>query len=204
MRPAPHGARAGFTLAEIAVTIVIVTIALTLVLQGLVSSRSTAAHSNNRKVAMELALYTISRVEAGMFWEDLDGLTGNFEGTYAEEGYEAFRWELIIGDDEFRDREVEEDDPNSPYFDNLAHRRQQLAEDEAESGDTEDEAYPETGTTGGPFERVTIRVTFPKLTDLSNELVLERWVPLDQVFGQSDEEIAASDSGGQNSSGGGR
>jgi len=181
--------RAGFTLAEIAVTIVIVGIALTLVVQGLESSRAIAAQSNNRKVAMELALLTIGRVEAGLFWEDLDGLTGSFSGTYAEEGYPAFVWELSIGEDAVRDRERE--DGESAYFDNLAYRRYQEEERRSVSDAEREVAYPETGTTGGPFERVTITVTFPKLTNQSNELVLERWIPLDQVFGKSGEEAAA-------------
>jgi len=182
-------ARAGFTLAEVAVTLVIVGITLLLVMEGLNSSKMTAAQSNNRKIALELGLLTISRVECGQFWEELDGLTGSFTGTYAEEGYEAFQWELIIGDDEFTEYE-EQDGRDSPYFDSFAHRRYQQQEYEDDEN-LEEEAYGETGSTGGPYERVTIRVIYPKLTNQSNELVLERWIPLDQVFGRSDEQIAA-------------
>ena len=50
-----------------------------------------------------------------------------------------------------------------------------------------------------------MRVMYPKLTDQPNELVLERWIPLDQVFGRSDDEIAQElDSGGSDDGGGGR
>ena len=52
-------ARAGFTLAEVAVTLVIVAIGPTLVLQGLNTSKMSAAQTHNRKVARELALLTL-------------------------------------------------------------------------------------------------------------------------------------------------
>ena len=181
MKPAPHTRSGGFTLAEVAVTLVIVAMTLLLVMQALGSSKLIAAQGNNRKIATQLALLTIARVESGMFWEDLDGLTGSFTGTYAEEGYDAFSWELIIGDEEFADRERDQEE--SGYFDNYAHRRWRAAEDESFEDRAREDAYGQTGTTGGPFERVTVRVVFPKLTDQDNEYVIERWVPLEQVFG---------------------
>jgi len=191
----------GFTLAEVAVTLVIVGITLLLVMEGLNSSKMTAAQSNSRKIALELGLLTIARVECGQFWEELDGLQGSFSGTYAEEGYEAFQWELIIGDDEFT--EYDERNRESAYFDSYAHRRSQQQEYE-EDENLEQDAYGETGSTGGPYERVTIRVIYPKLIDQPNELVLERWIPLDQVFGKSDEQIDQQDSASESEGGDGR
>ena len=169
----------GFTLAEIAVTLIIVAMTLLLVMDGLNSSKITAANSSNRKIALDLALLMIGRVESGVFWDELDGLQGSVQGTFAEEGYEAFEWELAVGEDELSDY----DDDEGAYFDNFRYdryRERELREDDA--GD--DEAYAETGSTGGPYEIVKVRVVFPKLGDQSNEVVLERWVPLEQVFGR--------------------
>ena len=59
--------RSGFTLAEIAVTIVIVGIGLVLVLQGLNHSKMTAAHTRNMKLARELGHLTMGQVEAGIY-----------------------------------------------------------------------------------------------------------------------------------------
>jgi len=79
------------------VTLIVVGITLTLILQGLNTAKITAAHTHNRKVARELALYTLGEMEAGLFWEDLEVGDDQFYGTYAEQGYEAFEWEIIVG-----------------------------------------------------------------------------------------------------------
>ncbi len=181
--------RAGFILAEVAVTLVIVSFTLVLVLQGINVARSTAFNSHNRKAARELALLTLGKIESGLFWEDLDGDTGSFSGTYAEEGYEDFAWELSIGED----LPVQEDSRKGPYFDNYAYRRNLELEkkDSEESGD--DENPFGAGSTGGSYERVSVRVTFPGLGEGSNELVLERWIPLEQVYGSQTEDPDAKD-----------
>ena len=171
MKPRPNGARPGFTLDEVAITIVIVSVTLVLVLQGLNTAKVTAAHTHNRKVARELALLTLGEVEAGLYWEDLDGETASFSGTYAEEGYEEFFWEIFIGEE----LDSYEEDGDG-YFDSYAYRR------EIEEEEDEDSPFG-SGSTGGPYETVSVRVTFPRLAEQSNELVLERWIPLEQVYG---------------------
>ena len=194
----PKGtSRSGFTLAEIAITLLIVGFTLLMVLEGLESAKMSSAHAHNRKVALGLAQGTIADVEAGLYWEDLEGIKGTLDGNYADvdERYEVFYWELIIGDDELTDEE-EQDDDNS-YFDNYRHRRVQAEEnDELED---EDDAFNETGTTGGPYERVMVRVTFPQLSTLDNTLTIERWIPLSQVFGASPDAEPTDDdaSGGE-------
>ena len=42
------------------------------------------------------------------------------------------------------------------------------------------------------YEKVRIRVEFPKLAEYENEIVLERWIPWEQVYGP-DEEAAAEE-----------
>jgi prepilin-type N-terminal cleavage/methylation domain-containing protein len=191
--PRAHGARAGFTLAEVAVTLVIVGMTLLLVLEGLNSSRMTAAQAANRKTALELALVTLGRLESGLYWEELDGLGGTLDGSYAEEGYEEFYWEMVVGDDELA--ATEEEDEEGGYFDSFAHRRERQREEEYED-DEEDTPFGDTGSSGGPYERVKLRVTFPELTGQSNELVLERWIPLLQVFGRGDDWLPPVADGG--------
>jgi hypothetical protein len=177
----------------VAVTLVIVSFTLVLVLQGINVARSSAFNSHNRRAARELALLTIGRIESGLFWEDLDGDTGSFAGTYAEEGYEAFSFEVSIGED----LPVQEDAEKGGYFDNYAYRRnQELEKKLSEEGSTPDEETPfGSGSTGGSYERVVVRVTFPVMGEGSNELQLERWIPLDQVYGKSPDEKKEEDQG---------
>ncbi len=189
--PTSGRARAGFTLAELAVTLVIVGMTLLIVLEGVNNSRSTATQTKNRKIAQELALLTIARVESGLFWEELDGLGTSLSGTYAEEDYPAFSWEMIIGDEEFAG---DYDDDQDPYFDNLRHRRD-VAE-EYDEADDDEEAFSDTGSSGGPFERVSVRVSYPQLTDKPSTLTIERWIPLEQVFGNEDGEMPTTGADG--------
>ena len=151
--------RSGFTLAEIAVTIVIVGIGLVLVLQGLNHSKMTAAHTRNMKLARELGLLTMGQVEAGIYRDDIaDGLRGD----YSQEGWPDFSYEVAVGDQTF-DAQPDEADAE------------------------EDEEAVE------PYEKVRIRVTFPKLGEAKNDLVLERWVAWEQVHGASEGEATDVD-----------
>ena len=173
----------GFTLAEVAVTIVIVGIGMLLVLQGLNTAKLTAAHTRNTKLARELALTTLGQIASGQFQEDIqDGL----DGSYAEEGYPEFSFEVVVGDDSFR--ETTTDGP----FDSWAPRDDRREEDEDEEKDPQEE-------TDEPFEKVKIKITFPKIDvakeQLKNELVLEEWIPWKQVYGQKEEAEAAADAG---------
>ena len=59
------------------------------------------------------------------------------------------------------------------------------------AGDSYDEALLFTSE---PYERVSIRVTFPKLSEQPNEITLERWIPWDQVYGV-DEDAAEEEEG---------
>ena len=169
-----RGARAGFTLAEVAVTIVIVGIGMLLVLQGLNTAKLTAAHTRNMKLARELALTTLGQIASGLFQEDIQA---GLEGSYAEEGYPDFSFEVVVGDESFRTETT--DGP----FDSWAPRDDR-EEDEEKVEDPQE-------VTDEPFEKVKIKITFPKIQvaqeQLKNELVLEEWIPWNQVYGQSEE-----------------
>ena len=171
----------GFTLAEVMVTLIVVGITLTLILQGLNTAKMIAADTHNRKVARELALYTLGEMEAGLFWEDLEFGDDLLSGSYAEQGYEFFSWVITLGDENFPEYE----DSESGYHDTYAYRR--YLEDEEEDDD-----FDEDEESSEPYERVSIRVTFPKLSELENEITLERWIPWDQVYGV-DEDAAAEE-----------
>ena len=179
---APQGRR-GFTLVEVAVTLIIVGITLLWVLEGMNRAKMTAAHTHNSKIAAELALQTLAEIESGLYWEEIDenGLAGN----YAEEGYEAFNYEVVLGDETFTDMTDEEGSlPHDTFLEKLEAKKE--AEKEEEGKDEDDEEVEEV------YEKVKIRVTFPKLTEEKAEVVMERWIPWLQVYGKSQEDVQAS------------
>lgn len=174
MKLARTSSRGGFTLAEVAVTIVIVGISLVLVLQGLNTSKAIAAQTRYQKLSRSLGLVTLGQVESGLFQEDIES---GLVGTYSEDGYPEIAYEVVVGDATFR-----EADENG-RFDSWAPRDD---EEDAE----EDEEIEE------PFEKVKIRVTFPKVGQMSNEILLERWMPWKQVHGEADEADGNKDGSG--------
>lgn len=189
LRPRSFPVR-GFTLAEVAVTIAVVGLALVWMLQALNTAKVTAAHTRNMKLARELALLTLGQIESGLYADEITD--ERIEGTYAEEGYPSFSFEAVIGEGNFRPS------PDDPAFDNWLEERRQ-AEDAADNDEDEVEQ---------PYDKVQIRVEFPPLVDLPHELVLERWLPWDQLH-PSDEDETSGDgtdtgsSGSGGSSGGG-
>ena len=109
--------RRGFTLAEVAVTIALIGLALAWMLQVLNASKLTAAYSRNLKLSRELALLTLGQIESGEYADDLDN--ERLDGTYAEEGYPDFSYEVVIGDENFRP-----DPTDQRAFDNGQAERQ--------------------------------------------------------------------------------
>lgn len=175
-------ARAAFTLAEVMVTLMIVSIGLLLVSQGLTRARFTTAETHWRKVARELALLTLGELESGLFWEELDGDGEVLTGTYAEEGYEAFHYELVLGDQDFLDKKNSRYDRDQGFHDSWEYEREREERQRKrdDSGDDEEEVVE-------AFEKVRIKVGYPAFGEEPGELVLERWIPWEQVYG-SDEE----------------
>jgi prepilin-type N-terminal cleavage/methylation domain-containing protein len=165
---APRSRSEGFTLAEVAVTIAVVGLALVWMLQALNTAKVTAAHTRNLKLARELALLTLGQIESGLYAEEMSG--DRVEGTYAEEGYPDFLFEAIIGEGNFRPA------VDDPTFDNWLEERRQ-----AEMEDDEEEVEQ-------PYEKVQVRVSFPPLQDLPSELLIERWLPWDQLHPSEDED----------------
>jgi prepilin-type N-terminal cleavage/methylation domain-containing protein len=183
----PARERAGFTLAEVAVTLVIVGIALTLILQGLNTAKISAAQTHNRKVARELALWTLGEIEGGLYQEDLGSRTDILAGTYAEQGFEAWRFEVVLGDESFIESSTAEYD--DAYHDSwIAEREREARQRERDDEDDgEDPAEEETE----PFEKVRIKVSHPRFGDRPNELILERWIPWNLVYGEPEEDEEA-------------
>ena len=171
LRP-PRAAGAGFTLVEIAVTIVIVGIGLTLVLQALNTATTQAGQTRNMKLARDLGLLTLGQISAGLYQDDL---RDRFFGTYGEEGYPGFEFEVALGEEIFEEM-PDPDDPNRPYYDSW--------NDPDKLDDEEDEDEEATQ----PYEKVKIKVTFPKLGDYKNHVILESWLPWEQVYGPDEDE----------------
>jgi type II secretory pathway pseudopilin PulG len=190
MRRAPHS-QSGFTLAEAAVTIALVAVTLSVLLQALEGAKLQAAHTRDQKIARELALGTLAQVEAGLWQDDIDFTRS---GNYAEEGFLNFWFELAVGDESFAD-DSNNRDPNKP-FDNWAYQREQELDQKNASDDEEEEATE-------PFEKVRIKVSYPQYGEYVSQLTLERWIPWEQVYGE-DEDAAEEeeDSPDQNAGGG--
>jgi prepilin-type N-terminal cleavage/methylation domain-containing protein len=164
VKPSPtvlSRARAGFTLVEVAVTIVIVGITLVASLQVLQGAKLTAAQTRNEKLARELALYTLGRVEAGLYWEEVSDL--RIDGTYTDEGHSEFTFEVVMGDEVFRERDT---------FGNVAFDNWRRRDEDKQANETDEEAAEEEQA----YEKVQIKVVFPKLAEFKNELVLEKWM----------------------------
>lgn len=180
-----RSARAGFTLAEVAVTLLIVSMGCVFVLQGLTTAKMDAAETHYRKIARELALLTLGQVESGLFWEELDGDGDRLTGTYAEEGYEDFDYELAFGDEEFLEDEESRSryDQRGGYHDSWQYDREREERARDRRNEDDDEERVEE-----PFEKVRIRVGYPHLTERVSTLVLERWMPWEQVYGNENGE----------------
>ena len=164
MRPPSSHSRSGFTLAEVMVALLLVGGFLVYIVAGLNTSKMAAAHTQALKQARELGLYTLSQLEAGLYWEDIDD---TITGTYSELGYEYFSFEVAVGEDNFPS---EQNDPDSPY--NMWDR---------DDDDDEDEDEEEL-----PYEKVRVRVEFPQFSEFTNELILERWIPWKQIYGEEE------------------
>ncbi len=174
MRPHPNH-RSAFTLAEVAVTIVIVGIGLTLILQGMNSAKMTAVNTHNTKLARDLALETLGEIESGLYREDLEDSEDTLSGSYGERGYSDFYWEIVLGDGTFPDLE---DRAESQLHDSW--RPDPYEElDEEDEDDEEDAAEP--------YEKVKIRITFPPLQNFGNTLILEKWMAWEQIYGPEED-----------------
>jgi prepilin-type N-terminal cleavage/methylation domain-containing protein len=176
----------GFTLAEVAVTLVIVGVGLVYVLQGINTAKITALHTYQEKVAREMAVLTLGQIESGLYWEEVEDGGERLQGTYADEGYEDYHWEAIFGDElEFIHKiDSDYDDENDQRHDDFEYRRR-LAEEAEGYDDNEDpRENPE------PYEKVRVRVTLQTRDGRSRELVtLELWIPWEQVYGLSEEDL---------------
>lgn len=180
-------AASGFTLVEAAITLAIVALVLVTVLQGMEGAKLSAYHTRQKKVAYELAQGMVGEITVGLWREELEsGMTGNF----AERDEPDFEWELALGEDVLEDRG--DDDEDRP-FDNFAARREW---EEDNRSDTEEDEYEDGEEPVEPFEKIRVRVSFRKVKDFSNEIILERWVPWEEVYGPSEEDAEAFGSDG--------
>lgn len=173
-RPGPED---GFTLAEAAVTIAIVSIVLLMVVQGLQSATRKAYYTKVRKTAHELAQGLLGEVRCGLYRDEMDT---EMSGTFADQDEPDYRWEIVVGEDVFEDR----DDEDRP-FDNFAERRRREDEREESFFGSEEEDEEQTE----PFEKVKVKVIFPVMDEeQEDELILEAWVPWVEIYGPEEEE----------------
>jgi type II secretory pathway pseudopilin PulG len=171
------GASSGFTLAEAAVTIAIVAIMLTMILQSLEGAKVSAAHTMYQKTGRELGLEMLGEIEAGRWQDELDsGQSGSFASRDAPD----YTWDLALGDDAFPDRP--DDDVNGEYRPFDKYRAREDWREDNSSSDEDDEEDKQ------PFEKVKLRVRYPKIRQFGDDIILERRVRWAQVYGEDEEE----------------
>ena len=175
MKLHPRTSRSGFTLVEIAVTLLIISIGLTMCVESLFVAKNQAAHTRNLKLARELGTMTLGQIESGVYQEEIQS---GWSGSYAQEGYPDFYYEVLLGEDAF---EQDTEQVDTGYHDSFAARREREEEDRRLS-DEDDEEIVEA------FEKVKLRVTFPRTKQFRNDLVLESWMEWDQVYGSDEED----------------
>jgi prepilin-type N-terminal cleavage/methylation domain-containing protein len=169
--------RGGFTLAEVAVTIVIVGIGMLLVLQGLNTAKMSAAETKNMKLSRELALRTLGLISSGQFQDEIQN---GLHGSYAEEGWPDFSYDVVVGDDTFQNS------TNDQTFDSWAPKPTDTKKDDSKAGQDPKDVVDQ------PYEKVKIKVTFPTIeiekAQMKHELVLEEWIPWKQVYGEKEDD----------------
>jgi type II secretory pathway pseudopilin PulG len=175
------GNSGGFTLAEAAVTIAIVAIMLTIVLQSLEGAKISAAHTMYQKTGRELGLELLGEIEAGRWQDEIDS---GASGTFANRDAPDYTWDLVLGDEAFPDRPDEYADDQYRPFDNY-RAREDWRDDNTSNTDTEDEEEE-----AQPFEKVKLRIRYPKIRQFGDEIILERWVRWAQIYGEEEEEEA--------------
>ena len=159
-----------FTLAEVAVTIALVGLAMVYLLQALTEAKEVAASTRNVKLSKELALLTLGRIESGLYEDELDD--DRIEGSYSEEGYPDFSFQAVIGEENLP--QLYEEDGRE-FFDNWQW--------EEEQDDYDDDEEVEQ-----PYEKIQVRVISPPIGDAKNELVIERWVAWGQLHPSEEED----------------
>jgi len=177
-------ARGGFTLAEVAVTLLIMGLCMLYVLQGLNESRHTAMYTYRTKMAREMATLLLSKVEAGAYWEDLES-DNMLSGACVEEDelYEDYFWEMTFGDEAEFSTVLEGDRKKWDRDDHTTLSYRDMQERERDHDEGEDELLTEE-----PFEDVRVRITLE--TELENKVLitLEKKIPWDLVYGTNEEE----------------
>lgn len=163
--------QAGFTLAEVVITIALVSIVLISGLQGLNNAMFQAAQSRDLKIARDLAKHTLGQLAAGYYLEDIEE---HMSGDYSEQDYKDFSWELVLGDAEFDEPATEGE------YDRFDSWNPDGEEDDDEDDDAEE-----------PYEMVRVKVTFPTPGDRNGEVIIERWMDWETVYGPSEDEEGA-------------
>ena len=181
-----RGAQRGFTLAEVAVTIVIVGIGMLLVLQGLNTAKMAAVQTKNLKCARELALLTLGQIASGQFQEDIQR---GLQGSYAQEGYPDFTFEVVVGDETLPATGGATENAFDSWRKTDAELEKEKDRETKDPREVEDQ----------PYEKVKIRVSFPQILiekeQLKHELDLEEWIPWRQVYGSKEEEEGSGATG---------
>jgi prepilin-type N-terminal cleavage/methylation domain-containing protein len=200
--PTRSASSGGFTLAEVAVTIVIVGIALVLLIQGLGGAKAQAYYTRNLKLADQLARMTLGEVAAGRYAEDAEfGL----EGTYANEDYPEFSYEVFFGEENFpSDGGSRRNDDRHDSWTYQRERDLERREIEERNDTTNRAGEDEDEEPREPYQEIMVRVSFPASREYANHRDVRAWIPWDQVYGPEEvDENSGTGSGTGNGQEGG-
>jgi prepilin-type N-terminal cleavage/methylation domain-containing protein len=189
-----HGAeRGGFTLAEVAVTIVIVGIGMLLVLEGLNMTKMSALQTKNLKLSREFALLTLAQISSGLFQDEIQN---GLHGTYAQEGFPDFIYEVAVGDVALTtsDGSRAATDGSFDSWNRPVDTRTSTSTSTTDSEKDDKSKKDPKDVVDQPYEKVKIKVSFPAVRidkdELKHEIVLEEWIPWKQVYGSNEAESA--------------
>jgi prepilin-type N-terminal cleavage/methylation domain-containing protein len=184
-----RGARRGFTLAEVAVTIVIVGIGMLLVLQGLNTAKMSALQTKDLKLSRELALLTLGQISSGIFQDEIQN---GLHGTYSQEGFPDFSYEVAVGDVALTSTDGTRTDNSFDSWNRPVTTTSSTTSSTTDSSKDDNSKKDPKDITDQPYEKVKIRVSFPAIRvqkeELKHELVLEQWIPWKQVYGSNEAE----------------
>ncbi|MAW59671.1 MAG: hypothetical protein CMJ94_02410 [Planctomycetes bacterium] len=163
MRPLPptRGPRAGFTLMEVMVSVMLVAVAMTTLMQLRQDSIGRASKGRDISVAARLASQLLHRIEAARMLDLFDGMNGDF----SEEGFPDFSYVVALGDGSnyAEDTSVDSNSPEWAWREALRKREDDRIDEEG------DDQRPEK-------TRVVIRVTYTAFDDEVEEYRLEAMI----------------------------
>ncbi len=156
-----------FSLIEVMVSLMLLAVTLTVLLQLRGEAVGRASDGRSLAVASRLSLRMMHQIEAGRFTDLFDG----FNGDLADDGYEDFTFVIGLGDSSlYSNNDIDTSSPEYAWRESARTR-----EEERQEEDDSDDIKPEK-------TRVVITVTYPGYDGEEREYQLETLVDTWAVY----------------------